>query len=68
MTIQQILHDNGRFFGLLSSINQSEDCQIATIGDCRVILPAELDLSSHMGHRIGVACVAGQFYVRRVGE
>ena len=65
MTVQQILHDNGRFFGLLRSFEQAEDCQIATIGDCRVILPPELDLSSHQGHRIGIACIAGQCYVRR---
>ena len=62
------LHNNSGVFGKLFSIEPDDDCQIATIGQCAVVLPMDLDLSGHMGHRIGVACILGKFYVQRAEE
>jgi hypothetical protein len=61
-------HDNSRFFGLLSSIELAEDHQVAVIDDCRVILPLDLDLSGFVNQNVGVACIAGKFYVRLAGD
>jgi|GEM_PF-6429657 hypothetical protein len=62
------LHDNSGVFGVLSAIEPDEDCQIAQIGECQVVIPQDLDLSSYIGQRIGVACIDGKFYVQRAEE
>jgi hypothetical protein len=62
-------HDNSRFFGLLSAIEPAEDHQIATItviNNYRVILPLDLDLSEYLNGPVGIACIAGKFYVREL--
>lgn len=59
-------HDNSRYFGLLSSIEPAEDHQIATIDGHQVILPPDLDLSEYLNGPVGIACIAGKFYVRRL--
>ena len=62
-------HDNSRYFGLLSSIEPHEDHQIATItviNNYRVILPLDLDLSEYLNGPVGIACIAGKFYVREL--
>ncbi len=57
-------HDNSRFFGLLSSIEPHEDHQIAVIHGTSVVLPLDLDLSKYLNGPVGIACIAGKFYVR----
>jgi hypothetical protein len=59
-------HDNSRYFGLLSSIEPAEDHQIATIDGHQVILPLDLDLSQYLNGPVGIACIAGKFYARRL--
>ena len=65
MTPASPLHDNSGIFGKLFSIEPDEDCQIAQIGDCQVVIPQDFDLSSYIGQRIGVAFIDGKFYVQR---
>jgi hypothetical protein len=59
-------HDNSRFFGLLSALEPHEDHQIATIDGHQVILPPDLDLSEYLNGPVGIACISGKFYVRRL--
>jgi len=59
-------HDNSRFFGLLSALESHEDHQIATIDNHQVILPPDLDLSEYLNGPVGIACIAGKFYARRL--
>jgi hypothetical protein len=46
------LHDGSRVFGILHSISGEDDCRIAQIGQRRVVLPSEPDLSGFMGQNI----------------
>lgn len=59
-------HDNSRYFGLLSSIETHEDHQIAVIHGASVVLPLDLDLSQYLNGPVGIACIAGKFYARRL--
>jgi len=62
-------HDNSRYFGLLSALEPHEDHQVATItviNNYQVILPLDLDLSEYLNGPVGIACIAGKFYVRRL--
>lgn len=58
------LHDGSRVFGPLHSAQPSEDCQIARIGERDVVLPADLDLSSFIGSRIGLVKIGEECRVR----
>lgn len=60
------LHNFGRAFGLLSDIQPAEDCQLARIGKRLIVLPQDLDLSGHIGHRIGLILADGQHLIRRL--
>ena len=33
----------------------------------QVILPLDLDLSQYLNGPVGIACIAGKFYARRLG-
>ena len=52
--VPEKLHHLGRAYGLLSSVRVEEDCQIARINRRLIVLPADLDLSSHIGRCIGM--------------
>jgi hypothetical protein len=62
------LHHLGRAFGLLSSVRQEEDCQIAQIGNRLLVLPADLHLSEYLGHRIGLMRYEDRFLIRRAND
>jgi hypothetical protein len=68
--IPEKLHKCGRAFGLLISIQPDEDCQIARIitrtGERLIVLPLDLDLSSHVGMRIGLTLIDDKFLCRRL--
>ena len=60
------LHHLSRAFGLLSSIQPAEDCQIAQIGTRLLVLPQDLDILGYLGQRIGLIRVDGQYLIRRL--
>ncbi|MFA6371067.1 MAG: hypothetical protein WCW68_00430 [Methanothrix sp.] len=60
------LHHLGRAFGLLSSIQQAEECQIARIDDNLVVLPLNLDLSQYLGQSIGMMRDLNRILIRRL--
>jgi hypothetical protein len=68
--IPEKLHKCGRAFGLLSSIQPDEDCQIARIitrtDERLIVLPLDLDLSSYVGLRIGLTLIDGKILCRRL--
>jgi hypothetical protein len=64
--IPEKLHNLGRAFGLLSSIRPAEDCQIAQIGQRLIVLPCDLDISGHVGQRIGLILVDEKYCIRRL--
>ncbi len=57
-----------RAFGLLSAIQQDDECIIATIGDQQVVLPEEMlaRLEPLMNKRIGLARFYDEFYLREL--
>jgi hypothetical protein len=66
--VPEKLHDCGRRFGLLSSIQLllEEDCQIAKIGERLVVLPIDLDLSEYLNQRIGMVRIGHKYHIRRL--
>jgi hypothetical protein len=60
------MHHLSRAFGLLASIQPVEDCQLAQIGQRLVVLPQDLDLSGHIGQRIGLIRVDEKYLIRRL--
>jgi hypothetical protein len=56
----------GRAFGLLSSIQPAEECQLAQIGDRLMVLPDDIDLSQYLGQRIGMMRYEDRILVRRL--
>lgn len=64
----------GRAFGLLMDILLAEDCKIARIlnktGERLIVLPPDqdLDLSSHIGERIGLVQIDSKLHYRRLGQ
>jgi hypothetical protein len=60
------LHHLGRAFGLLSSIQPAEECQIAQIDERLIVLPKDLDLSEHIGKRVGLMRYEDRILVRRL--
>lgn len=64
--VPEKLHNLGRAFGLLSSIEPAEDCQLARVGSRLIVLPSDLLLSGHVGQRIGLIRVDETYLVRRL--
>ena len=60
------LHKLGRAFGLLSSIQPAEECQIAQIDKRLIVLPKDLDLSEHIGKMVGLMRYEDRILVRRL--
>jgi hypothetical protein len=60
------LHHLGRAFGVLSSIQLREECQIARIDDNLVVLPLDLDLSQYLGQSIGMMRDVNRILIRRL--
>jgi hypothetical protein len=60
------LHHCSRAFGLLSAIQPDDDCQLARIGERLIVLPSDLDLSAHLGQRIGIVRIDDKFLCRRL--
>lgn len=64
--IPEKLHNLGRAFGQLTCLQPAEECQIAWIGARRIVLPQDLDLSAHLGQRIGLILVDEKYLIRRL--
>ena len=60
------LYDLRGAFGLLSSIQQAEECQIARIDKDLVVLPMDLDLSQYLGQNIGMVREKNRILIRRL--
>jgi len=62
------LHHCGRRLGILSSIRQDEDCQIARIvnrfGEHLIVLPQDLDLSGYIGLGIVLVRIGDKYRIR----
>lgn len=60
------MHHCDRRFGLLSNIQQDDECIIATIGEDLVVLPEDLksQLEPLLGRRIGLANFFDEFSLR----
>ena len=60
------LYDLRGAFGLLSSIQQADECQIAQIDKDLVVLPIGLDLSQYLGQSIGMVRERNRILIRRL--
>jgi hypothetical protein len=60
------LYDLRGAFGLLSSIQQADECQIARIDKDLVVLPMDLDLSQYLGQSIGMIRETNRILIRRL--
>ena len=60
------LYDLRGAFGLLSSIQQADECQIARINKDLVVLPMDLDLSQYLGQSIGIMREKNRILIRRL--
>lgn len=60
------LYDLRGAFGLLSSIQQADECQIAHIDENLVVLPMGLDLSQYLGQSIGMMRERNRILIRRL--
>ncbi|OPY54682.1 MAG: hypothetical protein A4E48_00261 [Methanosaeta sp. PtaU1.Bin060] len=63
---ESLMPFGGRAFGQLASIQPDDNCQIAQIGERLIVLPEDLDLHEHVGHRIGICRIEGQYHIRRL--
>ena len=65
---EKLHHRGGRRFGILSSIRQDEDCQIARIvnrfGEHLIVLPQDLDLSGYIGLGIVLVRIGDKYRIR----
>jgi hypothetical protein len=66
--IPEKLHNLGRAFGLLVSVQAEEGCQIALIGSQAIALPEDIRLSEHIGRRIGVMRYGDRVLIRRLEQ
>ena len=60
------LHHLGRAFGLLTSVQHAEECQLAQIGERLIALPEDLDLSGYLGQRVGMMRYEEHILIRRL--
>jgi len=70
--VPEKLHPLGRACGLLMSIQQEEDCQIAQVVNrfCerRIVLPLDYDLSQYVGQDIVMMGLGDRTLIRRAGK
>ena len=64
---EKLLH-LGRAYGQLLSVEREEDCQIARINRRQIVLPADLDLSAHIGRCIGMMRYNEKILIRPIEQ